>query len=312
MSIWVDANGWPIPPAILLGCLVAEILYFRGWRILVKAEQAKSARTKVRSEFNSTRAREYQWGSWFWRGTYFFGAVVVLLLASSAPVDILSGRLFWVHMIQHLLLLVVIAPLLVAGAPFLPFWLGLPAWGRRLVRVSSMLKIGSPLHYIGHWLRKPAVCCGLLIVGMWVWHWPTLYDLALTNSAIHDWCEHLTFLAVSFLYWTQVIPSPPLRIRLGYPGRMVYLGVAIIQNVILAIVLGFAPVPLYAPYAHLATAPGVLAALPDQRLGAGIMWTAGDFPFIGALCILVLFWLASQPEDSEMTVHSQTYLSGKR
>ena len=45
MNIWVDANGWPIPPTVLLGCLVAEILYFRGWRLLVKAEQAKESST---------------------------------------------------------------------------------------------------------------------------------------------------------------------------------------------------------------------------------------------------------------------------
>ena len=44
MSIWTDANGWPIPPTVLLGCLVAEILYFRGWQVLVKAEQGKTAR----------------------------------------------------------------------------------------------------------------------------------------------------------------------------------------------------------------------------------------------------------------------------
>ena len=43
MNIWVDANGWPVPPIVLLGCLVAEILYFRGWRVLVKAEQSKKA-----------------------------------------------------------------------------------------------------------------------------------------------------------------------------------------------------------------------------------------------------------------------------
>lgn len=310
MSIWVDASGWPIPPTILLGCLVAEILYFRGWRVLVRAERAKAARAKAHSIVSTVQAREDQWGSWFWRGTYFFGAVIVLLLASSAPVDILSSRLFWVHMVQHLLLLVVIAPLLVAGAPFLPIWLGLPGWARRLVRKSSLLKKESPLHYFGHWLRNPVVSCALLIIGMWTWHLPALYDLALTNSAIHDWFEHLTFLAVSFLYWTQVIPSPPLRIRMGYLGRIVYLGVAIVQNVILAVLLGFAPVSLYAPYAHLVTAAGGLSALSDQRLGAGIMWTAGDFPFIGALCILVLLWL-SQSEESEITGQTQTYLSGK-
>ncbi len=308
MSIWADANGWPIPPTVLFGCLVAEILYFRGWRVLVKAEQAKAARSKAHPISNGSQVGEYRWSSWFWRGTYFLGAIFTLLLASSAPIDILSSRLFWVHMIQHLLLLVVIAPLLVAGAPLLPLWLGLPRWARRLVRVSSLLKTGSPLHRFGHWLRQPVVSCGLLIIGMWAWHWPTLYDLALTNAAIHDWCEHLTFLAVSVLFWTQVIPSPPLRLRLGYLGRMVYLGIAIAQNVVLAVLLGFASAPLYAPYAHLVTAPGGLSALADQRLGAGIMWTAGDFPFIGALCILVLLWLASQSDDTEITIQSQTLL----
>jgi cytochrome c oxidase assembly factor CtaG len=308
MSIWVDVSGWPIPPTVLLGCLVAEVLYFRGWRVLVKAEQAKAARAKAHPTFNGSQAGEYWWMSWFWRGTYFLGAIVALLLASSAPIDILSSRLFWVHMIQHLLILVVMAPLLVAGAPLLPLWLGLPGWARRLVRASSLLKVRSPLHRFGHWLRQPVVSCALLIIGMWAWHWPALYDLALTNAAIHDWCEHSTFLAVSVLFWTLVIPSPPLRPRLGYIGRMVILGIAIAQNVVLAVLLGFAPASLYAPYAHLVTASGGLSSLQDQRLGAGIMWTAGDFPFIGALCILVLLWLASESDDTEITFQSQTIL----
>ena len=308
MSIWVDASGWPIPPAVLLGCLVAEILYFRGWCILVKAEQANAARTKAHPILNGSQAGAYKWSSWFWRGTYFLCAIFTLLLASSAPIDILSGRLFWVHMIQHLLLLVVIAPLLVAGAPLLPLWLGLPGWARKLVRASSLLKVRSPLHRFGHWLRQPVVSCGLLIIGMWAWHWPALYDLALTNTAIHDWCEHLTFLVVSFIYWTQVIPSPPLRPRLGYLGRVVYLGIAIAQNLALAVLLGFAPAPLYAPYAHLVAAQGGFSALQDQRLGAGIMWTVGDFPFIAVICILGLLWLATQSDDTEITMHSKTIL----
>src|SRR5574340_661510 len=261
MSIWVDASGWPVPPAMLLGCLVAEVLYFRGWRVLVKAEQAKTVRTKAISELYSTRAGEFRWDSWFWRGTYFLGAVIITLIASSASVDILSGRLFWVHMIQHLLLLVIIAPLLVAGAPLLPMWLGLPGWARKSARASSLLKKSSPLHHLGHWLRNPVVSCALMIFGMWSWHLPALYDLALTNPLIHDWCEHLTFLLVSFIFWSQVIPSPPLHLRLGYLGRIVYLGVAIVQNMVLAILLAFSPGSLYAPYAHLVTAPGGLSAL---------------------------------------------------
>ncbi len=312
MSIWVDASGWPVPPAVLLGCVVAEVLYFRGWRVLVKAEQAKATRTKAVPASNSSQATEYQWGSWFWRGTYFLGAIVVTLIASSAPVDIFSGRLFSVHMIQHLLIMIIVAPLIVAGAPLLPFWLGLPNWFRKFIRTSSLLKKSSPLHHFGYWLRNPVVSCALLIIGMWSWHWPALYDLALTNAAIHDWCEHLTFLLVSVIYWSQVITSPPLHLRLGYLGRILYLGIAIVQNMALAVLLAFAPRPLYAPYVHLVTVPGSFTALQDQRLGAGIMWTIGDFPFVVVICILGLLWLGTQTDESEMTLHSNTILEGKR
>src|ERR1700730_1141179 len=138
MSIWVDANGWPIPPMVLLGCLVAEILYFRGWRILVKAEQRKTASATTSPELAGSGA--YQWDSWLWRGAYFLGAIFIILLGDSAPIDILSGRFFWVHMVQHLSLLVVMAPLLVAAAPLQPFWLGLPRWARRLLKASTKLE----------------------------------------------------------------------------------------------------------------------------------------------------------------------------
>src|SRR6266550_6741454 len=302
MSIWTDANGWPIPPTVLLGCLVAEILYFRGWQVLVKAEQRKTARARKSVALHGSHA---QWDSWLWRGIYFLIAIFIILLGTSAPIDILSSRLLWVHMIQHLLILVVMAPLLVAAAPLLPLWLGLPCWARRLVRASALLKAGSAFNRLGHWLRQPAVSCVLLIIGTWVWHWPALYDLALTNEVIHDWCEHLTFLAVSVLFWTQVIPSPPLRPRAGYLGRMVCIGIAIAQNVVLAVLLAFAPAPLYAPYAHLAQGPGGFSALQDQQLGAGIMWTFGDLPFMITIGILVQQWLASQSDDTDIAIKSQ-------
>src|SRR5947209_13269720 len=157
MSIWVDANGWPIPPTVLLGCLVAEILYFRGWRVLVKKEQAKrAARTRTSPASTGFDAGKYQWDSWFWRGIYFLGAIFIIILGDSAPIDILSSRFFWVHLIQHLLLLVVMAPLLVAAAPLQPLWLGLPTWARRLGEVSAKLKAKPILYQAGQQLGQGA------------------------------------------------------------------------------------------------------------------------------------------------------------
>ena len=169
MNIWVDANGWPFPPLILLGCLVAEALYFRGWIVLVKEEQAKSpSRTGSSPVFFgfNFNAGEFQGNSWLWRGVLFLSALFALLLASSAPVDNLSGRFFWIHMVQHLLLLVVMAPLLVAGAPLLAWWLGLPVWARRFLQAFAKLRAGRILYRLGYWMRQPAISCALLIIGI--------------------------------------------------------------------------------------------------------------------------------------------------
>ena len=304
MSIWADANGWPVPPTVLLGCLVAEVLYFRGWQALFKEERARdAARTSPEQAGRYTGLS--RWDSWLWRGIYFIVALAMLIVGDSAPVDILSGQLFWVHMVQHLLLLVIIAPLLVMAAPWKPLWLGLPGLIRRPLEAASKQIVGRVVYRLGHWLRHPAISYVLLVVGVWVWHWPALYDLALTNEIIHDWCEHLIFLAVSVLFWTAVIPSPPLRPRLGYLAQMALLGAAIAQNVVLAILLGFAQTALYAPYVHLA-ASGI-SALQDQQFGAGIMWTFGDVPFGIAIIILFQRWFVLQfGEDEVATAPSET------
>lgn len=307
MNIWTDANGWPIPPIILLGCLLAEILYVRGWRTLVTKEQEQEAAREIPSlAASGSPGAMFQKNIWFWRGILFLCGIFALFLASSAPIDNLSGQLFWVHMVQHLLLLVVMAPLLVAGAPLLPWWLGLPQWLRRLLQKWATPNVRRAYTQGEHWLRNPVISCLLLIVGTWVWHWPPLYDLALTNDAIHDWCEHLTFMVVSLLFWTQVIASPPLRQRTGYFGRMGCIGVAIVQNLILAVLLGFAPGPLYAPYAHMAHVLGGFSAIQDQQFGAGIMWTFGDVPFGIAFSILIQQWLASESDETTSTVHLST------
>ncbi len=298
MSIWVDANGWPVPPEVLLACLVAEVVYFRGWERIVRNARAREA-ARARIPSFAGAAGVYQRSIWLWRGLFFSVALLALLVASSTPIDILSSRLLWVHMIQHLLLLGVIAPLLVASAPAIPLWLGLPGRVHKLFKRCVSVKIRRGLYRVVGWLRQPALSCVLLVVGTWIWHWPALYDLALTNAAIHDWCEHTTFLAVSILFWTQVIPSPPLRARAGYPGRIGCVGVAIVQNVVLAVLIGFAQTPLYAPYIHQATGAGVFAALQDQHLGAGIMWTFGDLPFGIAFAALVHRWLGSVMDDPE-------------
>ena len=151
-----------------------------------------------------------------------------------------------------------------------------------------------------------ALSCALLIVGTWTWHWPALYDLALTNGAIHDWLEHSTFLEgerplLDSDYTINASLSPS-----GLPGAHGRHRLRYSENVVLAALLGFAQVPLYTPYADLATVAGGLSALQDQQFGAGFMWTFGDLPFGIAFSILMQRWLVSvmEPDDAKIAIQS--------
>jgi putative membrane protein len=107
--------------------------------------------------------------------------------------------------------------------------------------------------------------------------------------------EHVTFLAAGFLFWSQLIDSPPLRSRLGYPARALYALVAVAAGTVLTLLLVLAPSALYTGYADLASRPGGISALADQRLAAGIMWVPGSIPFVAAALVFIYRWL---DEDS--------------
>jgi cytochrome c oxidase assembly factor CtaG len=129
------------------------------------------------------------------------------------------------------------------------------------------------------------------------WHVPALYDLTLTNEAVHD-LEHATFLVAGVVFWLQVFDSRPVRAHLAYGARAVYLTAALLVSWVLALVLAFASSPLYQAYAGLAHRPGGLSALADQELAAGMMWVPGSIPFTIAIVWALYRWLEPTPEPS--------------
>jgi cytochrome c oxidase assembly factor CtaG len=262
-------QGWTLDSAVLITIAIGTALWLRGRAVLE----------------GLAAAGEVGWTDRWWYVPSFVSALAVMIAASCSPIDAYSAQLFWVHMIQHLLLLMLVAPLLAAAAPWLPLWYGLPSTLRRgIERTLGSSRRGRPRP--GRWWA--VVFLLLFIVGTWIWHLPNLYDLALSNDVVHDYGEHNTFLLVGVLFWLQIIPSAPFRPLLGTIGRGAFMLVAIAQNVVLSVVLAFAGRPLYTPYVDIAHRPGGLTALMDQQLGAAIMWSVGDLPFVIALVALVM------------------------
>jgi putative membrane protein len=210
----------------------------------------------------------------------FAGGLVALLVALESPLDGVSANLFAAHMVQHLLLIVVTAPLLVLAAPLAPMLWGLPEPIRR--------RLGGWWRHV-RFLTRPISAFALHSVALWAWHIPLLYEAALGNRAIHVF-EHATFLVTASLFWFAV-----LRVgRVAYGVSVLYVFGMALETTILGALLAFAPAPWY-PSHH----------LDDQQLAGLIMWVPGGGAYLAAVLGLFAAWLKDQTNHGPPTLINQ-------
>lgn len=222
----------------------------------------------------------------------FFGSLLTIVIALDSPIDYYADDLFWVHMVQHILLLTVAPPLMLLGKPWPRMWRALPLGLRtNLARAIARSPWVAPVRAIARPL--PAwILFNATIIG---WHIPAAYDLTLSNGAVHA-LEHSMFFFTGLLFWARVIDPGPLRPRLVWPVRIAYTGGAMVVGWLLAIALVTVPHPIYGYYVALPTRPGGISALTDQQLAAGVMWVPGSLAYTITLIIGFYRWL--EPDRS--------------
>jgi putative membrane protein len=226
-----------------------------------------------------------------WRTTSFVAGLATIVVALNSAIHGSADELLWVHMVQHILLVLVAPPLLALARPWNRMWHGLPLGFRRpTARMVSRSPRLGPFRRVAHLLGEPVPSWLLFNVTFVAWHLPAAYDAALHSEPLHV-LEHTTFFGTGLLFWTRVIDSPPWRSTLGDVGRAIYVGLALVVSWMLAIVLALATAPLYEPYAAQANRPGGISALADQHLAAGMMWVPGSIPFTIVILFTVYRWL---------------------
>jgi len=257
--------------------------------VLVVWHEVGLARLGRRSRPERTRQRRL-------RSLWFYAGLVVLLIAVESPIDYWSDRYFFMHMIQHLLLMFAAPVLIVAGAPWQPLHAGLPGTlGRRATREVMTGGWSRPVRAVGGFLLMPWVAVIAFNLTMVLWHLPGPFDLGVRNQAVHIWLVHGTFFLTGVLFWLQVIPSPPFLIRLSRFGQAIALLVTNLQMWILAMSMSFlSSTSWYSVYAHVR---GVsFPPLADQQVGAAILWVCGDFWAVPAM-IYVVRRLLTEEDD---------------
>ena len=246
-------SAWPVEPALSVPVVIAAAAYLRGWRRLRRRLARRVA------------ARH---------ALVFLAGLATMLLALASPVETLTHRWLSAHMVQHLLLMVVVAPLLWMGLPVAPLLVGMPRWLRGLVLALTNSPLGLRLT---RGLLHPSVGWTAFALGFWVWHAPALYDLALESDRWHH-VEHACFLLSALLFWRPVILAWPARMPWPRWTMIPYLGLAMFQGLPLAAILTFSDRVIYAGY----------SSLDDQALAGVIMWVPGSLPLLLPILRLIV------------------------
>jgi cytochrome c oxidase assembly factor CtaG len=273
MSLQSLPWSWAFEPPVLIGLLLAAVLYVRGLQYGLRAGLTRSI-------------------SW-WRVASFFGGLVAILLALESPVDLWSQQYLWAHMVQHELLIFVVPPLLLFGAPLWPIWRAIPLSGRRQ-SLRWFMRHPRPRRFVlavGRFLFAPRTVWFLFVGDFLVWHLPALYDQALRNQTVHD-AEHLLFLVTALLFWSQMIPSHPLKPRMSYARQAMYVVAAGVFMQFVALVLVYSGQPVYQYYMTVSRPAGALPLDVDQTTAGALMNLTGMIIFGTAFMVLTWFWLA--------------------
>jgi putative membrane protein len=208
---------------------------------------------------------------------------MALAVALLSPIDALAGRSFALHMVQHELLMVVAAPLLVLGRPLEAWAWALPAGTNRafaaVARSPGVLRAWR-------WLTEPLGAWCFHALALWTWHLPLLFDAALVNQELHV-LQHACFFGSALAFWWAVLGR---GIRAPDAMSLASLFTTMLHTGALGALLTFAPTVWYPHYALPALFG--LTSLEDQQLGGLVMWVPGSLAYLVAGLAIVGSWLS--------------------
>ena len=230
--------AWSLNPGVLIGSALVGGAYLKRWR---HVRMGRSPRAGSEAPV--------------WRLCCFMASLLLAMAALISPLDALADQLFFMHMIQHMLLLDAVPILAILG--FTKVML------RPITRaVRDLERRAGPLAH-------PAFAVALYVGVIWAWHVPAAYDLAVRHPVVHV-LEHVSFVLAGSLYWWHLISPIRARMRLNGMGPIVYMASTKVLVGALGMGLAFAPSALYPYYAEHARVWGI-SAISDQSIAGLIM-----------------------------------------
>ncbi|MEP6492657.1 MAG: cytochrome c oxidase assembly protein [bacterium] len=260
----LSLTSFTVHPSTVIGILGLAVVYERAAVVVARGAQTHGESLSSTGATRPTRAQR----------TCYYAALALMFFSLNGWLhDLSDDYLFSAHMIQHLMLALVVAPLMIMGTP------------AALLRPLLAIRGVGP---VARWVTAPTHCFAIFNVVVAGWHLPPLYNFALTHHPIHI-VQHLMFLAASVVMWWPVLSPLPELPRLSFPGQMLYLFLMSIPMAIISVYIAYADTVLYPKYA---SAPRVWGITPmnDQLMGGLIMWIPGGLFFYTIISIVFFKW----------------------
>jgi putative membrane protein len=265
-STQMRANlNWTLEPGVLIGVALVGGTYVRRWHRVRQTAKRPQADAPV------------------WRLLCFLASLTVSLIALASPVDALADQLFFMHMVQHMLLLD-LTPILAI-------------FGLNKVLLRPITRAVTDLERQAGALAHPAFAVILYVSTIWLWHIPSAYDYAVAHPVVHV-LEHMSFVIVGSLYWWHLLSPIRGRMRLSGMGPVVYMASTKLFVGALGMGLAFAPSALYPYYVHHARVWGI-SAHDDQAIAGLVMAIEQSIVMGVALALLFMRMLGESEREQQ-------------
>jgi putative membrane protein len=261
---------WSLPLVITFALIVTALVYLRGW-------------SRLQKHFPTTALISA------WRLAAFMIGLGSVWIAVASPLAMLDHRSLTLHMVKHLLLMTVAAPLLLAGSLALPIWRGLPRF---------MISHHDPGNRATRWLEAALAhswLCWLVgtitVIG---WHLPLAFQLGMRSHWIHI-LEDTSFLLAGLLFWWPVIQLSSSTRKSPRWSMALYLFLATLPCDVLSAFLVFCDRVVYHTYAP-ATQMFGLSPLQDQECAGALMWVWVTFAYLIPAVVIAIRILSPSNE----------------
>jgi putative membrane protein len=254
---------WSVPLPITCAPVLVAFVYLRGW-------------SRLRN--NSPHLIS------LWRVAAFMASLLLLWMVVGSPLSALDHELLTIHMINHLVLMTVVAPLMLAGAPGPVLFEGIPA---RLGDALHDFVLGNAtLGRIGRLLRHPVFCWLYATATVIGWHLPAVFQLAMRSHRWHQ-AEYASFILAGLLFWQPILRPVSSAGELREWSTPLYLFLATLPCDILSAFLVFCGRVVYRSYL---SAPRLfdLSALQDQQCAGALMWVFVTFAYLVPAAVITI------------------------